>query len=214
MSKLSDQAIKVAKILKKTYPNPKSELNYNNEREFCIAVALSAQTTDKKVNQVTPALFQKFPSWEMLAKADVTDIETLIRQVNFYKGKASRLKKMAGEVIELFDGELPKSLDELIKLSGIARKSANVLLHELWDITEGIVVDTHVSRISNKLGLTSQKDPKKIEKDLMAILPKEYWHNYSGAAVLHGRYVCIARRPKCGECVLRDICPSVELHRS
>lgn len=203
-----EKAIEIAKLLKKQYPEPKTELDHKNDYELAVAVMLSAQTTDKKVNQVTPELFKKYPSWEKLASGNVLDIQKIIRQVNFHKGKAERLVKAGQVVTSDFGGNLPHSMNDLMKIPGVARKSANVIMQEAWGIAEGIVVDTHVSRVSNRLGLTKEKDPKKIEKDLMEILPKTYWRNYSGAAVLHGRYVCTARKPKCDECVLNKICPS------
>ncbi|KKS30799.1 endonuclease III [candidate division WWE3 bacterium RIFOXYB1_FULL_43_24] len=204
----ADRAEKVALLLQKENPAPKTELTHVNEYQLAIAVMLSAQTTDKKVNQVTPALFAKYPDWEALASADTDEVAGLIRQVNFHKGKAQRIVAAARTVLSLYDGMLPHDMLQLMKLPGVARKSANVIMQELWGIAEGIVVDTHVSRISQRLGLTSQKDPKKIEEDLMSLLPKKYWRNFSGSAVLHGRYVCTARNPKCGECVLNGICPS------
>jgi len=198
----------VAELLKKGHPNPKTELNHENEMQLAVAVALSAQTTDKKVNEVTKKLFEKYKSWEDFARAGLAALQNDIRGVNFHKGKADRLIKMARTVVEDFDGKLPQNLSELTKLSGIARKSANVILQELWDIAEGIVVDTHVTRVSTRLGLTSEKDAVKIEKELMEQIPHEYWRNFSGAMVLHGRYVCTARKPKCEECILKEICPS------
>lgn len=206
--KETDFAEEVAKILKKAYPEPKTELVHANEYQLAVAVMLSAQTTDKKVNQVTPELFKRYPNWEALANANVSEVGQLIRQVNFYKGKAERLVKAGQVVTAEFGGTLPKTIEELTKIPGIARKSANVIMRELWGIAEGIVVDTHVSRVSNRLGLTKENNPKKIEKDLMKSISKKYWRNFSGSAVLHGRYVCIARKPKCQDCVLNDICPS------
>lgn len=204
----SEYAKEVAIKLQKAHPEPKTELVHSDEYQLAVAVMLSAQTTDKKVNQVTPDLFKKYPNWESLANANVSDVGTLINQVNFYKGKAERLVKAGQFITAEFGGRLPRNIDELTKIPGIARKSANVITQELWGIAEGIVVDTHVSRVSNRLNLTKETDPKKIEKDLMEIIPKNYWRNFSGSAVLHGRYVCIARKPKCQDCVLNDICPS------
>ena len=205
---LSKKAEKIAQVLQNSYPSPRTELIHENEYQLAVSVMLSAQTTDKKVNQVTPKLFEKYPNWESLANADVENVASLIRQVNFYKGKADRLVKAGQFVTSEFHGVLPKDINLLQKIPGAARKSANVIMQELWDIAEGIVVDTHVTRVSNKLGLTKNTDPKKIEKDLMAIIPKKYWRNISGAIVLHGRYICVARKPKCEECVLNKICPS------
>lgn len=203
-----EKALKIAQLLTKAYPEPKTELTHENEYELAVAVMLSAQTTDKKVNQVTPELFKKYPNWESLANANVSEVGQLIRQVNFYKGKAERLVKAGQVVTAEFGGKLPKDMENLMKLPGVARKSANVITQELWGIAEGIVVDTHVSRVSIRLGLTNETDPKKIEKDLMKIIPKNYWRNFSGAMVLHGRYICVARKPKCQDCVLNDLCPS------
>ena len=200
--------IQIAELLKKEYPNPKTELIHKNEYQLAVAVMLSAQTTDKKVNQITPGLFAKYPDWASLAHANLSELQKTIHGVNFHLGKAERLIK-AGKVVEAeFGGELPKHFEDLMKIPGIARKSSNVIMQELWDIAEGIVVDTHVTRVSQRLGLTTNTDAVKIEKDLMAILPKEYWRNFSGAVVLHGRYICIARKPKCEKCMLNKICPS------
>jgi len=201
-------AKKTAQILSKKHPKPVTELDHKNEYELSVAVMLSAQTTDKKVNQVTPALFKKYKGWKQLAEAELVDVQQLIRQVNFYKGKADRLIKAAKTVLLEFGGELPKTIDELVKIPGIARKSANVIQQELWNISEGIVVDTHVTRVSQRLGLTINDNAVKIEKDLMLLVPKKYWRNFSGAMVLHGRYTCIARSPKCEECVLNKFCPN------
>lgn len=205
---IKGRAVKIAKKLKETYPNPKTELLYSNEMELLIAVMLSAQTTDKKVNQITPNIFNKYKSWEDFAKADLKTLQQEIRGVNFHLGKAKRIIKAAKFIIENFNGKIPRDINELVKIPGIARKSANVILQELWDIAQGIVVDTHVARVSNRLGLTSYKDAVKIEKDLMSIIPEDYWRNFSGALVLHGRYICTARKPKCHECVLQTLCPS------
>jgi endonuclease-3 len=208
MGDLNRRAEEIAKILKKNYPNPKTELVHNNEYELAVSVMLSAQTTDKKVNQVTPVLFNKYPTWQSLSNAEVSDVANFIKQVNFYKGKAERLVKAAQKVVAEYGGVLPHSMESLITISGIARKSANVIMQEAWGVAEGIVVDTHVIRVSNRLGLTIQKDPSKIEKELINSVPRKYWRNISSALVLHGRYICIARKPKCGECCLNKICPS------
>jgi endonuclease-3 len=203
-----DFIIEVAEKLEKNNNSPETELTHSDIRELLIAVCLSAQTTDKKVNQVTPALFKRYPDWESLASADLEEVTSLIRQVNFHKGKADRLIKAARFILDNFKGEIPKNMEDLVKIPGVARKSANVILNEGFNMAEGIVVDTHVSRVSNRLSLTTNTDPKKIEKDLMDILPKNYWRNFSGNVVLLGRYVCKARKPECDKCVLNDICPS------
>jgi endonuclease III len=203
-----ERAVQVAQFLTQQHPNPVTELVHTNEFQLAVAVMLSAQTTDKKVNQITPGLFAKYQSWHDLAVADLTELQNAIYGVNFHLGKADRLIK-AGKVIESeFGGQLPHDFTALQRIPGIARKSANVIMQELWGIAEGIVVDTHVTRVSQRLGLTANNDPVKIEQDLMLLLPRETWRNFSGATVLHGRYVCIARKPKCEECVLNKICPS------
>ncbi len=201
-------ALQIAKILKEKYPAPVTELNYENEMQLAVAVMLSAQTTDKKVNQITKTLFQKYKTWEDFAEADLATLQKDIRGVNFHIGKADRLIKAGKVVLTEFGGVLPRTIPELIKIPGVARKTANVIMQELWGIAEGIVVDTHVTRVSNRLGLTKETDAVKIEKELMNLLPKKYWRNYSGAVVLHGRYVCVARKPKCLECALNKLCPS------
>jgi endonuclease-3 len=201
-------AIEIAERLEKNNNSPETELTHTDERELLIAVCLSAQTTDKKVNEVTPELFRSYGSWEKMAAADVDDVIKIIRPVNFHKGKADRLIKAAKFILETFNGKVPDTIEDLIKIPGVARKSANVILNEVFDKAEGIVVDTHVIRLSNRLGLTVLKDPKKIEKELMGILPKKYWRNFSANLVLHGRYICKAKKPACDKCFLSDICPS------
>jgi len=201
-------AIEIAERLEKNNNSPETELTHTDERELLIAVCLSAQTTDKKVNEVTPELFRRYGSWEKMAAADVDDVIKIIRPVNFHKGKADRLIKAAKFILETFNGKVPDTIEDLIKIPGVARKSANVILNEVFDKAEGVVVDTHVIRLSNRLGLTVLKDPKKIEKELMDILPKKYWRNFSANLVLHGRYICKAKKPACDKCFLSDICPS------
>ncbi len=211
MTKLADnkkRAIEVAKLLKQEHPKPKTELIHKNEMELAVAVMLSAQTTDKKVNEVTKDLFKKYKTWDDFSNANLEELQGLIRQVNFHKGKAERIIKAGKVVSEEFGGKLPRDIKNLIRIPGVARKSANVIQQELWDISEGIVVDTHVTRVSNRLGFTKNKDAVKIEQDLMEIFPKETWRNISGAFVMHGRYVCKARKPECTACILKEVCPS------
>lgn len=200
--------ISIAKKLKEMYPNPKTELVFSNEMQLVVAVMLSAQTTDKKVNQVTPTLFRRYKTWGDFADADLKTLQKEIYGVNFHLGKADRLIKSGRYIIDNFNGKVPQKLIDLVKIPGVARKSANVILQELWDIAEGIVVDTHVTRVSNRLGLTKQTDAVKIEKELMNVIPKEYWRNFSGAVVLLGRYICVASKPRCSECGLNKLCPS------
>lgn len=208
---IKSRAELLAKRVSQLYPSPKTELIHQNEMQLMVAVMLSAQTTDKKVNQITPSLFIKYKTWDDFAKADLQTLQKEIRGVNFHLGKADRLIKAGKYITQNFHGRIPQKLVDLIKIPGVARKSANVILQELWGIAEGIVVDTHVTRVSNRLGLTKETDAVKIERDLMGLIPKIYWRNFSGAVVLHGRYVCVARKPKCLECGLRDLCPSAIL---
>ncbi len=205
---VKERALEVARLLEKEHPNPRTELNHENEMQLAIAVAMSAQTTDKKVNQVNERLFKKYKTWQDFANANLKELQKDMYGINFHRGKAERVIKMAQMVISDFEGKLPQTMSALMKLPGVARKSANVIMQEAWNIAEGIVVDTHVTRVSNRLGLTTNQDAKKIESDLMVLLPKESWRNISGAMVLHGRYICTARKPKCGECILNKICPS------
>lgn len=199
---------RIAISLQKEYPFPKTELVHKNEMQLAIAIALSAQTTDKKVNEVTEKLFKKYKSWRDFAVADVEQLREDIRSVNFHRGKADRIIKMANTVLKDFGGRMPQTISELVSLPGFARKSANVMLNEAWNKAEGIVVDTHVTRVSTRLGLTKHRDAIKIENDLMEIIPREYWRNFSGSMVLHGRYVCKAKKPSCEKCVLKKLCPS------
>jgi endonuclease-3 len=198
----------IAQRIAEHYPNPKTELIYANEMQLAIAVTLSAQTTDKKVNEITSTLFKKYLSWEALAGANIAELTQDIKGVNFHIGKAQRLGDMAKKVIADFNGKLPRDMASLITLPGVARKSANVIMQELWGIADGVVVDTHITRVSQRLGFTKNTDAVKIEKELMTIIPKEYWRTYSGGIVLHGRYICTARKPKCAMCFLNDVCPS------
>jgi len=198
----------VAKLLKKKFPDAKTELNFKNPYELTCATIMAAMCTDKLVNKVTPAFFQRFPTPKNLAEADIEEIKTYIKSVNFFNNKAKSLSGMARKLVSDFNGQVPRTMQELLTLPGIARKSSNVILNEAYDLAEGFVVDTHITRVSNRLGLTTQKNPVKIEQDLMKAFDKKDWRHLSSAMVLHGRYTCIARKPKCAECVLNKICPS------
>ncbi|MCK4551134.1 MAG: endonuclease III [Candidatus Aenigmarchaeota archaeon] len=194
--------------LRKQYPDAKTELLHKNPLELLIATVLSAQATDKSVNKVTPILFSKYKYANDFADADLSDIEKSISTINFYKTKAKNIKKIC-TILEIeFRGVVPNTMDELIRLPGVARKTANIVLTEGYGIIDGIAVDTHVTRLSGRLGLTENTDPKKIEKDLMNIADKSDWRNISNLLILHGRAVCSAKTPNCKECVLNDICPS------
>ncbi len=199
---------KIIKLLEKEYPNAKTALNYTNPLEILIATMLSAQTTDVTVNIVTKTLFKKYHSAEDYAKADIKELEQDIHSTGFYHNKAKNLQTCCQLLIEKFHSEVPKTMDELLELPGVARKTANIVLFNAYGITAGIAVDTHVTRLSQRLGLTEQKDQNKIEKDLMRITPKEKWMPLTDLLIFHGRQICMARKPKCELCVLNKICPS------
>lgn len=177
----------VCRELARLYPEPRTALDYHTPWQLIVAVSLSAQTTDKKVNEATPGLFAVYPDTMSLANADVADVEALIKTIGLYRGKAKRIVAAAQMLIDEFGGEIPKTIAELSKLPGVGRKTANVVLTEAYGITEGIAVDTHVTRLAQKFGLTKQTDPKKIEKDLMEILPKEEWRWFTLRMIEYGR---------------------------
>lgn len=199
---------KIIKLLEKEYPNAKTALNFTNPLEILLATILSAQTTDVTVNIVTKTLFKKYHNAEDYATADIKELEQDIHSTGFYHNKAKNLQKCCQLLIEKFHSEVPKTMDELLELPGVARKTANIVLFNAYGITAGIAVDTHVTRLSHRLGLTEQKDQNKIEKDLMKITPKEKWMPLTDLLIFHGRQICMARKPKCELCVLNKICPS------
>lgn len=200
----------IIKILNEEYGTDfKTYLEHNNAWELLVATILSAQCTDARVNIVTKDLFVKYPDVYAFAKAKQSELEKDIYSTGFYKNKAKNIIACANEVIERHGGEVPSDIDELTKLSGVGRKTANVIRGNIFD-EPSIVVDTHVKRISNLLGLTKEQDPVKIEYDLMKCLPKEQWILYNLQIIAHGRKICIARRPKCDECVLSMVCPSAK----
>ncbi|WP_417848237.1 endonuclease III [Thalassoglobus sp.] len=205
------QARKVVTRLRKQYPIAECALHHETPFQLLAATILSAQCTDERVNSVTPILFEKFPDAEALAAGTQTQVEKIVKSLGFFRAKATNLRGMAQRVVEVYGGELPRTLEELITLPGVGRKTANVLLGTAYGIASGVVVDTHVRRISNLLGLTENQNPDIIERDLMAVLPKKEWITYSHRLIHHGRQICIARRPKCTECPLLKICPRVGL---
>lgn len=198
----------IIKRLLEFYPNPKTPLIHKNTWELLIAVILSAQTTDILVNKLTPELFKKYPNPQSLANAKVEDVEKLIKGVNYFRTKAKNIIKTSQIVLEQYNSEVPDSMDELIQLAGVGRKTANVILSEAFNKPIGVVVDTHVKRLSNRLGFTTEQTPQKIELELMKVFPKEYWRELSLALIYHGRKRCFARKPDCKNCFLNDICPS------
>lgn len=210
-SALKAHALTILERLKREYPDAHCELDFDNPLQLLIATILSAQCTDKRVNMVTPDLFRTFPDAPSLADADRDKVEDLIRSTGFFRNKTKSLLGMAAAVVERHGGEVPSTMEELVGLPGVGRKTANVLLGNAFDKNVGIVVDTHVARLSNRLGLTAESDPVKIEKALMPLFPREDWALLSHLLIFHGRRVCVARTPRCGECVLADVCPSARL---
>lgn len=196
---------KICKILKNTYPNVKTQLRYRNPFELLVATILSAQCTDKQVNAVTKDLFKKMPTPYDFAAAPSEEIEALIRSTGYFHNKAKNIKNCANALVENHQGKVPDTMEELVKLPGVGRKTANVVLGAAFGVP-GIVVDTHVARISNRLGLTKSKDPVKIEQDLMKVIPKESWSDFSLHLIYFGRAICMARKPKCPICPLLDLC--------
>ena len=190
------------------YPDAHCELDFKTPFELLVATILSAQCTDKRVNMVTPVLFAKYPTVEALARAKQEDVEEIIKSTGFFRNKAKNIIAMAGAVANLPGGAVPSTLAELVKLPGVGRKTANVVLGNAFDVNEGVVVDTHVGRLSIRLGLTRETDPIKVEQILMTQFQKEQWTMLAHLLIFHGRRVCDARKPRCGICTLADICPS------
>jgi len=195
------------RALKRHDPDPRCALDYVSPYELICSVILSAQCTDKRVNMVTPALFARYPTVQALAQARQADVEELVRTTGFFRNKAKNLIGMARAVVERFDGRVPQGMDELLSLPGVARKTANVVRGEIWGLADGVVVDTHVTRLAFRLGLTRHTDPVKIERDLMALLPPAEWIDFSHRLIRLGRTICTARKPNCAECPLARWCP-------
>lgn len=206
-----EKAVEILKRLKKEYPEPRTALSYRTPFELLAATILSAQTTDAQVNKVTESLFKKYKSLKDYANANLETFQKDISSVNFYKNKARNIQGAARLIIERFDSQVPKTMDDLTSLPGVARKTANIILSSIYGINEGIAVDTHVKRLVYRLGLTENDDPIKTEKELMAITPREEWGNLSHLLIYHGRKVCQAKKPKHDECILYDICPSRDI---
>lgn len=202
----SKEATELVKILKETYPDATCSLDFTTPFELVVAVMLSAQCTDERVNKTTPSLFARCKTIQDFADIDLKELEELIHPCGFYKNKAKNIKLCAKQVLENFNGIVPHTMEELTSLAGIGRKSANVILLEVFNIAEGVAVDTHAKRISNLVGLSNQKDPEKIEKDLIKIFPKEYLKDINHLFVWHGRNTCIARNPKCNMCSIYHLC--------
>jgi endonuclease-3 len=202
---------RIAKIiagLQKAYPGATCALVHSNPWELLVATILSAQCTDVRVNMVTPTLFRRFPTPAAMAKASLPELEELIRTTGFYHNKAKSISGAAQGVVERFGGKVPQTMDELLSLPGVARKTGNVVLGTAYGIADGIVVDTHVLRLSRRLELTLNTEPKKVEQDLIKVIPKDHWIDFSHELILHGRAICIARKPRCADCTIEKECNS------
>lgn len=210
-TKLQQQALRIAEKLRQRYGQAECALLHETPFQLLAATILSAQCTDERVNSVTPALFARYPDAHALAQATQPEVETIIRSLGFFRAKATHLRGMAQALVKHHGGEVPRTLPELVALPGVGRKTANVLLGTAFGIPSGVVVDTHVRRITRLLGLTKQTDPKKIEVDLQKLLPAVEWIDFSHRLIHHGRQICIARRPQCPECPLLSDCARVGL---
>lgn len=202
------RAIKILSILKREYPEAKTALSHRNPLELLIATILSAQCTDKRVNVVTKSLFQKYRKAEDYVKVPIVKLEEEIRSTGFYKNKAKNIKECCKKLVLEYGGEVPSTMEELVKLPGVGRKTANVILGAVFGKNEGIVVDTHVHRLAMRLKLTEEKSADKIEFDLMKLIPKKDWTLLGNVLISHGRKICDARKPNCGDCVVNPLCPS------
>ena len=208
---LPDRQARTARIialLRRAYPDAHCELNFTNPLELLVATILSAQCTDRRVNIVTAELFKKFRSAADYANAPVTQIEDCIKTAGFYRSKARNIQACCRKLVEKHGGEVPRTMEELIHLDGVGRKTANVVLGNAFDTNVGVVVDTHVGRLSNRLGLTKETNPEKVEKELMKLVPREQWTLFSHWLIWHGRRRCMARKPDCAACEIRELCPT------
>ena len=209
-TKKQERAVEIAARLRRMYPKAACTLDFTNAFELLIATMLSAQSTDARVNIVTKSLFRKYTSPYAFAAAKQSDMERDVRQTGFFRNKAKAVIAASKAIVEKHGGEVPRTMEELNALPGVGRKTANVVLGNAFDIAVGVVVDTHVTRLSGRLGLTKEVDAVKIEQDLMKLIPQKEWTVFSHRLIQHGRTICIARKPKCAQCDLNDVCPSAE----
>lgn len=209
--KTSARASAILEILQRTWPKATCELDFKNAYQLTVATILSAQSTDRRVNMVTPALFRRYPTPARLARADLAELEELIHSTGFFRQKAKTLVRMAQTLVSEFAGQVPRTMEEMLELPGVARKTANVVLGSAYGVASGVVVDTHVIRVAGRLGLTREVDPVKIERDLMKLAPPERWVDLGHQLIWHGRRICHARKPDCPACPLAPLCPSAEL---
>jgi endonuclease III len=207
----SERIYPILQALHRAYPDAECALHHRNAFELLVATILSAQCTDVRVNKVTPALFTRFPTPEAMAAADIAELESLIHSTGFYHAKAKNIQVAAQRIVAVYDGVVPAEMDDLLTLAGVARKTANVVLGVAYKIAVGVVVDTHVKRLANRLGLTTESTPEKIERDLQAITPQDEWIVLSHLLIFHGRQVCDARKPRCHACCINHLCPSASL---
>lgn len=213
-AKRSSQKIRALEILirlKRLYPDATCSLTHDSPVQLLVATILSAQCTDERVNKVTPDLFARFPDAQSLANADLEELEQLVRSTGFYRNKAKNIRAACRKIVDVFHGQVPGRMEDLLQLSGVARKTANVVLAHAFGINAGVTVDTHVKRLSQRLGFTKHQDPVRIERDLMKLLPQADWENWSIRLIYHGRAICKARSPACEVCQLADICPSANI---
>lgn len=197
-------------VLQKTYPGVVCALNHKNAWELTVATILSAQCTDVRVNLVTPELFRAFPTPQAMSKATLPELEELIRTTGFFRNKAKSILGAAKLVVEEYGGEIPQTMEQMLRIPGVARKTANVVLGSFYGIPSGVVVDTHVLRLSRRLELTKNSTPEKIEQDLQKVIPEDHWIDFSHELIHHGRQICIARNPRCADCTLEKLCNSIE----
>ncbi len=205
------RATHIFKLLKKEFPNPRTALHHQNAFQLLIATILSAQCTDERVNMVTPGLFKKYKSAKGFAEANPAELEADIRSTGFFRMKTRSIIGCCKALVERFGGEVPNTLEELVTLPGVGRKTANVVLGQAFGIASGVVVDTHVHRLAQRLGFSTEDTAEKIEEDLMKLFPKKHWIDLGSMLILHGRRTCTARSPKCATCVVQEYCPSAEL---
>jgi len=208
---LKQRSLEILIRLKRLYPEAPCTLNYETPVQLLVATILSAQCTDDRVNLVTPALFERFPDAVALGNADLEELESLVRSTGFYRNKSKNIKGACQAIVNKFNNQVPQRMELLLELPGVARKTANVVLAHAFGINMGVTVDTHVKRLSQRLGLTEHTDPTRIERDLMVLLPQPDWENWSIRLVYHGRAVCNARNPACNICELADLCPSANI---
>jgi len=213
LKKPSERVVDIIKLFRKAYPESRTALEFETPLQILVSTILSAQCTDERVNKITPALFKKYPNAAAFAKADKAELEMEIRPAGFFRNKAKSIMGAAKKIVEEFGGEVPDSMEKLVTLPGVARKTANIVLSSVFKKAEGIAVDVHVKRLSGRMGLSKQTVPEKIEQDLLKIVPEDAWLDFNYLLVNHGRAVCQARKPRCADCVLTRLCPKKGLPR-